>query len=373
MENTLTGKQASLFCSLMVFSSKILILPSLFYETNKFSGIWCLVIFLTLEILFLNFLIRIKIKNPNISLIGIAKQKLGKIIVFLIFFAFFLFFFFKLLYILQECFSFFKKTLFAEATIFTYLLCVLPVISAMVYKGLKPFGRTLELFYLVIIVGFVFGTIIWLTQATDFSFAISSNNGLGGLANGLLDYAFWFGDFFFFVLFLDRINIKKDQVKSLYFYPISSAVVLVIFYFSYFFIYQTTSFTHVNAVIDVIQFATNIGSVGKLDIVQILVVMFLLFFNAGLHLFCITECLKNLLPLRHRAQPLIIANTITIPLFFYLRNNINNVVIFYSEIMKYFSIFMFYIMPLILIFLYVIAKNKPKIYRTKKINFNQNK
>ena len=125
----------------------------------------------------------------------------------------------------------------------------------------------------------------------------------------------------------------------MYFFPISSALVLVLFYFSYFYIYQTTSFTHVNAVVDIIQFATNLGSVGRLDLVQILVVMFLLFFNSALHLFCMVECLKNLLPFTHRAQPLITLNLLIVPIFYLLRNNLNNLVIFYSDTLKYFSIF----------------------------------
>ena len=362
MENTLTGKQAGLFCSLMIFTSKILVLPSLFYETNKFGGIFCLIIILFLELLFLHFLIRIKIKYPDLNLKKLFTNKLGKILIYAIFLMFLIFFYLKFLYLIQECFSFFKKTLFEEAPIATYLLCLLPVITACVYKGLKPFGRTLELFYLVIIIGFVFGTIIWITQASTFSLSLASNNGLSGLISGVLDYAFWFGDFFFIVLFFDKIQLKKDEIKSLYFFPISSAVVLVIFYFSYFFIYQTTSFTHVNAVVDIIQFATNLGSVGRVDLIQILVVMFLLFFNSGLHLFCIVECMKNLLPFTHRAQPLIVFNVITIPVFYLLRNNINNLVIFYSEVLKYFSVFVVFVFPIIfLIVCYFKIQIKKKI------------
>ena len=358
MENTLTGKQAALFCSLMIFTSKILVLPSLFYETNKFAGIWCLVIVLALELLFLHFMIRVKIKHPDLSLKKLFGEKLGKILLFIVFFVLFLFFFLKFIYLIQECFSFFKKTLFEEAPISTYLICLLPVITACVYKGLKAFGRTLELFYLVIIIGFVFGSIIWLTQASTFSLTLSASNGLSGLVSGVFDYAFWFGDFFFFILFFDKIQLKKDEVKSLYFFPISSAIVLVVFYFSYFYIYQTTSFTHVNAIVDIIQFATNLGSVGKLDIVQIMVVMFLLFFNSGLHLFCMVECLKNLFPFTHRAQPLIVLNALIIPVFYLLRSNINNVVIFYSEVLKYFSILIVYLFPLALVLLYFIKHKK---------------
>ena len=358
MENTLTGKQASLLGSLMIFTSKILVLPSLFYETNKFGGIFCLIAILTLELLFLHFLIRTKIKYPHLSLKAIFGNNFGKIIAFLVFLAFFIFFFLKFIYLIQECFSFFKKTLFEEAPISTYLICLLPVITACVYKGLKAFGRTLELFYLVIIIGLVFGTIIWLTQVADFSISLSSNNGLTGFFNGVLDYAFWFGDFFFFLIFLDKIQVKKDEIKSLYFFPISSAIVLVIFYFSYFYIYQTTSFTHVNAIVDIIQFATNLGSVGKLDLIQITVVMFLLFFNSGLHLFCMSECLKQLLPFTHRAQPLIVLNILIVPTFYLLRNNINNIIIFYSEILKYFSIFIVYVLPVIIALLVFFRRKK---------------
>ena len=72
----------------------------------------------------------------------VFNKRLGKIVGKIIIFLLFAFFLFKFFYLLEENFSFLKQTLYTEATTLVYLICVLPVVNAMVYKGLKSFGRT---------------------------------------------------------------------------------------------------------------------------------------------------------------------------------------------------------------------------------------
>ena len=52
MTNTLSGKQCALFCSIMIFSSKLLVLPSLLYSSNSTAGILSVLLIFLLEFVF---------------------------------------------------------------------------------------------------------------------------------------------------------------------------------------------------------------------------------------------------------------------------------------------------------------------------------
>lgn len=363
MTNSLTGRQTALIAAIMIFSSKLLVLPSLFYETNKFFGFFCLLFILTLEFLFLFFLIKLKLKHKNINFFNLISKKIGIFLTKTIYLILFVFFLFKLVYVLQESFSFLKESLYTEATVFIFLLCVLPVITAMAFKGLKGFGRTLEIFYLVIIIGIVMSSAMWLTSISNFSFTFLSNNGVNGFLSGIFDYSFWFGDFIFIMLFIDKIQLKKNEVKTIYFHTILAGFILLVFYFAFFYIYQTTSFSHLNAISDIIQFSTNLGIVGKLDLFAITVIMFLLFFESGLFMFCLQECMEKVIHFGHKAQPLIVINTLIILFFYYFFTNATNFIIFYSDYLKYLSLVTVIIIPIL--FLLLLIKYKPKKIKNK--------
>ena len=157
MRFSLSGRQAAMFCSVMILASKLLILPSLLFAANNTSAIFSVILIFLLEFGFLYFLIKLKQKNKNLSFFNIFKNKIGIFLTKIILFLLFLFFLLKTIYILQESFSFLKRTLYIDAPISLFLICVLPVATTFAYKGLKPFGRTLEIFY-----WFIIGLLIYL-------------------------------------------------------------------------------------------------------------------------------------------------------------------------------------------------------------------
>lgn len=346
--NQLSTKQTALICSVMLLSSKLLIFPSLMYEANNSASIFSIVLLFFIDLLVIYLAIKIKEKNNNLSIYVIFLKKIGKKLTFLIFFILFIFFLLKFIYIIQEGFTFLKQNLYNQATNLIYLICLLPVCSALVYKGLKSFGRTLEIFYLVIMAGVVFCSVAWVASIYGNGLNFFVTNGWQGFLSATFNYSFWFGDFIFIFIFLDKIKIEPNFGKKIMKYCIFSIIVMIIFFISYFFIYQNTAFYHTSAILDIIQFSAKIGNVGKLDILVILTYMFLLYFQATAFLFASVFSIEKIIPFSSTAQPLILINLISIIAIFITNNDLNLFTIFYIDYFKYLAYFVCYIFPLIL-------------------------
>lgn len=359
MTNNLTSKQVALLCSVIIFSSKLLVLPSLFYEANKFGAILCLFCLFLFEIVIIIMLLKVKEKYKNLSFYEIFSQKMGAVLTKIIYIILFVFFTFKVIYILQESYVFLRQSLYTDAPIVVYLLCTVPIFTALAFKGLKAFGRTLEIFYLVILVFILFCLFSWIINVSNFSFTILSNNGVSGFFNGLLNYSFWFGDYFFLFFLIDKFKLEKSGKKYILSYSIVSMVLLILIFFSYFFMYQATSSIHSSAILDLIQFSSNFGTLGKFDIVPIMAIMFIIYFQMGLFLYCAKDSLVKVVPFTHKAQPFIVINILLLISCFIFYNNTNSLVIFYSSHIIYLSIFVIYIIPT-LFFAFLIKYKIPK-------------
>lgn len=349
MNNVISGKQCALFCSIMLFSSKLLVLPSLLYAENKAASILSVTLIFALEFLFLIFLINFKKKNKKISFFNFFEQKIGKILTKIILLLLFLFFILKAVYIMQESFSFLKRSLYTEASIAIFLICLLPPVTAFAYKGLKSFGRTLEIFYLVIIALIVFCTLVWLISVKNFSFTILDSGGIADFFVTFYKYTFWFGDLLFLMYILDKVEFTEKTKSQLLRYSGFTMLFVLLFMVVYFITFQTTSFAHPFAILDIIQFVSDFGTVGKFDIIALTAVMFIIYFQIGMLTFCASDCLKKIVPFGHKAQSLIVINFIYVLASYIVFNNANSLVLFYSSSLSYFSIFLVYFVPILFV------------------------
>lgn len=363
MIEKINPKQTALFCSMLIITSKLLTLPSLMYQSNGVASVFSVIFLFLVELFILYFFIKFKEKYNNISIFNYFINKFGKFIAKLIIFILFLFFILKLLFILEEKYSFLKQALYGNATIMVYLICVLPVITALVYKGLRAFGRTLEIFFPFIIVGIIFCTFIWISSVSNFGFDIFNNRGLTGFFDSLFSYTFWFGDFMFFIIIFDKLKIEKNFGKTIMKYSIFTISISVFFYFAFFYIYQSSSFYHTDAFLDIIQFSAELGNVGKLDIISVTTVMFILFFQAGMFLYCAKECLGWLFPFKHKAQPLIVLNIIMVVGMYIIFNNSNLLILVASDYFMYFALAVVYALPLAMYLSSLKKKPKKNIYK----------
>jgi len=367
MKEMISTRQTAFFCSIMLFASKLIILPSLLFKANGYGAILCLgFIFLT-ELLILYFFIKLKEKYNNNSLKEILSMYINKFFIKVVFIILFIFFIIKLDYVLQENFHYLKLALYDKATILVYLICIIPVINALVYKGLKAFGRSLEVFYYVIISGIVICSAIWISSLANFGFNIYENNGLIGFFNGVYNYSFWFCDFIFLFIIIDKIKIENNYGRKLMRYSIFSASVCFFIFFSFYYVYQSVSFFQSSALYDLIQFASRIGYVGKLDILALYPIMFIMFFQCAMFLYCSKECYKVILNTKNEVQPLFFINILAILLYYFFIQNPDNLLTYSTSLFNHLGVIVEYLLPLLLFIFFVFNKNKEQnlVYKKK--------
>ena len=358
MTNSLTGRQCALFCSVMIFASKLLVLPSLLYSSNNAGGILSVILIFLLEFIFLLFLIKIKKKNKNISFFNFFENKIGKIFTKIIIFLLFLFFLLKAIYLLQESFSFLKRSLYTESTIAIFLVCILPPVTAFAYKSLKAMGRTLEIFYVLIIALIAVCLLVCVVSSDNLSLSVITSNGFDGFLEATYRYTFWFGDLLFFMYIIDKVQFDEKTPKQLIGYTLFSFILVLGVFVVYFITFQTTSFAHPYALLDIIQFVSEYGTVGKFDIVPISAIMFIIYFQIGMMIACASSCLERVIPFGHKAQPLIVINVVLVLMSYIVFNNANNLLIFYSNYLTYFSIFISVVIPILFVIFGLTYKKK---------------
>lgn len=374
MKEMISVKQTAFFCSIMLFSSKLLILPSLLFKANGYAGIFCLALVFLFDFLVLYLFIKIKEKYNNQTFSELLSAFLSKFFVKLIFMILFLFFIIKFIYILQESFHFLKLALYDRATIFVYLCCIIPVVDALAFKGLRALGRSLEVFYYVILTGILLCSVIWISSLSNFGFNIFENNGFLGLIKGVYSYTFWFCDFIFLFIIIDKIKIKNNYGKKFMRYSFFTGAVCFFICFAFYYIYQNVSFFQTDALFALIQFSSRIGYVGKLDILALYPMIFIMFFQCAMFLYCAKECYKSVLNTRNEVQPIIFSNFVIILMYYFYFQNSDNLLSISTDVLSHFGVFVGYVLPLILFVFYMINKNKhDKCVFRKKIIKNYTK
>ena len=342
MRSSLSGRQAALMCSVMILASKLLNLPSLLYTANRTSAIFSAIIIFAFEFIFLIFLLKIKKKHPNKSFFNFFENKIGKFLTKIILIILFLFFIFKIAYVMQESFFFFKRSLYTSIPISLYLICVLPVVSAFAYRGLKPLGRSLEIFFWVILGLLIFSTVVWLISVSDFALTITNSNGWSGFLNATFNHTFWFGDLVFLMFVVDKVQLEENSQKQILFYSGFTMLWVLAFLVVYFIAFQTTAFTHPFAILNIIQFVSDFGTVGKFDILPITSVMLVIFFQLGILLVCAVNCIEKVIPFKQKGQTLIAINALLVLLSYIIFNNANSVTLFYGDFLMWLSLFVAY-------------------------------
>lgn len=364
MRQDITARQAGILCFLMMLSSKILALPSLLYKDVGYFAMIIFLMLLSMEVLFLFVFIKLKEKYINLSFFDILSKFLGKIITKIIYFLFFVYFLIAVVHLIYDNFIYLREAIFEDAKIEKFLLIFLPIICALSYKGLNSFARTAEFFYIFIVFGFICCLVLGASSISQFTLPIFENLSITTILNTSFKNIFWFGDFIFFLMIIDKIKVKNGFGKTIMNYVWLCFVVLLIFYFIFYQVYKNTSFMHNNAITDIIAFTNQVENIEKLNLIALLVVMFIIFYQGGVLFYCLNESFSKICTYTNKIQNYILfvlGTIIVFLLFFYSSQKIH---LYLANYGKYLGLLIFLILPIYLIFQINFDKNK-KIYSKK--------
>jgi len=355
---TVSAHQTGIIAGILLFTLKLTTLPSLLYEYNGSGGILSIIFVMALNFLFLLLLVWVKKKFPNEDFYAILCKRLGVIVTKIIYFAFFAFFFFKILLIISDSFTFIKDVVDEEFSLFNLFICLLPIITAMAYSGIRTMARTCEFFFPVIIICFVLAIAFAVVPEVNFGMGALTREGFSGFFSSLFRLSFWTGDLFALLIFMDKIEIKKGKLKQIFIPFIISVVVLVVVSAMYYLLYQETSLFHTNLISDVVQYAIGTASGWHMDIFAIVVFLFNIYLQGSIFMYCANECFKKVFNFKNTVISYGFINLMLLAAEFLYLNDYLKYVAFAENTLCYFATAILILVPLMLAIFTWLKKEK---------------
>lgn len=359
MNDQITGRQAGSLCAISMLALKLVTLPSILYQLAKTSGLISVFCLFLIDFLGLFLILKLKQKFPNMSLYDLLCKAIGKFLAKTIYVILYIFLLLKLIFIVNEAVSYTQAIVDEEFSNIMFLMCFLPVISAVAHSGLKSTARTCEVGFIFVILGLI--VCLFLSETTTSFMKLSSifESSPFNIISSSFSTSIWFVDFLFLLIILDKIKIEKNLTKRIFNLIIFVFIILFIFYLIYFRLFRNTAFLHKNAIADVTQYNRNIGNVGNIDIISILVYLFIIYFQGAIYMSCMRICFEKIIGQVNPTWAIIFTNIVLIILQFFIFYNLERTIDFYMSYFKYIWPFL-WLMLLLLFFMKGENKNARK-------------
>lgn len=359
MNDEITGRQAGCFCAISMLALKLVTLPSILYELSESSGLLVAFGLFLFDFLALYLILKLKEKFPNKSLYDLLSMCFGKIIAKIVYIIIYIFLLLKFLMIVNEAVSYTQAIVDEDFTNIMFLMCFLPVASAIAHSGLKSTARTCEFGFVFIVIGLI--VCLFLSETTTAFMKIGSifESSLQNILSSSFFTSIWFVDFLFLLIILDKVKIEKNLTKRIFNVVIFIFVILGVLYFIYFRLFRTTAFLHKNAIADVTQYNRIIGNVGNIDIISILVYLFVIFFQGSIYMSCLRICFEKIIGQINPTWAIIFTDLAITSLQLFAFYNLEITISFYMGYFKYLYVF-FWLIILVLSLLKKEKKNDSK-------------
>lgn len=294
MSNKISAGQAGVVAFILVMANKILLLPSLLYQTVHADGLIIMAVQFLFDILTLFIFVKLKTTFPNEKLYDVLTMKLGKVCAKLIYLVLLIFFFFKVVLTFSISYLYFQQQVYQDEFINIAFICIFPIACFGVVKGLRSLARTIELFYYIIITGVII--CLSFSLFTQLNTPLFFQSSISELALTLYRHIFTFGDFLFLFLVMDRIEMTKKQSKKIYINAILGMVLVFALYTIFYCKYHITAFMHNNALSDVVVFTVEFNAFGRLDVIAMITISFITIFQFNIFSYAVCDTLKVIFP-----------------------------------------------------------------------------
>ncbi len=358
MTQQISVRQTACFCAISLLALKLITLPSLLVIMSTSSAIVVALIMFALDLFLLYIFLKVKEKYPNLSLYELIKKVFGSVLAKIIYIILFSFYILKLVMLNNEAIAYMRDVVDEDFRLIVYLMTFLPVVIAMVNSGLKSTARTIEFGFVFIFIGLIF--CLFLSEVT-FTYGemgpIFKENILN-ILNSCKDVGFWFSDFLFITIISDKIKYKKNMKKIIFSYVFITLIILIALYIIYFRLFNVTAFLHRSAIADITQYNRNIGNSGNIDIIAILVYMFIIFFQGAIYFTGAKIIFEKIVGYDNKIHAIIFITLLILALQLFVFYNLDLIIDFVVNYLKYFGVVAWVIIPLYLICLLIFDREK---------------
>lgn len=348
MTKAVSSRQTGIIASLILFANKILVLPSLFYEKSKADGFFMIAILLAFELIMLYLFLRVKEAFPNDSFYDIIKNKMGTFAAKVFYLILMVYFFYKVMLLFNIIYMYLKVQVYIDASYFIFIFAFLVIMNTSVLRGIRPIARGCEFFYVFIMASLVLCLFLSIANFDRLPFFFESN--VKSFFDGIFRHTFCFGDLLVLFVIMDKLEVKRKDFKRIFGYAGFSVTIMLTIYFMFYSIFGVTSFVHKNAVSDIITFSYRFIDLGRLDLIAIITIMFLAFFQLSLYAYAFSECFVKIFSKLSTTYSVVVFDILFIAIV--LSSLINYLVAIKigQEFISYLAILLHFILPIIVFF-----------------------
>ena len=356
MKQTISLRQIACLAGFMIFANKVLVLPSLFYDSVGVDGVLLLILLFTVEILILSIFFRLKKTFKTESFFQILSRFLSKYVAILIYIAIAFYFLIKSVTIYNIALLYLKNQVYFEAGENVFLICFLTISNNLVLRGKRSTARTCEFFY-TFTVSLIFFCVV--ASCTNYiGMPTMFNHSFFDLTKSTFPYLFFFGDTLFLFLIMHKVEYKKESVKKVFIFAIINMILTIALYAVFYSVFRYNGFMHNNAASDVITFSNKYSGVGIIEFVAVVVIMILEYFQLTVYNTSFHECFMSIFPKQGKISSIISFDVLFIFLLnFFLKDYVYSLA-FNMSIMPYFALILQYIIPAVVLIFSLFVKRR---------------
>ena len=298
-------RQFILIAIFLIVASKMMTMPTLIFEFAVKESVYSIILGFIVEILIVFLICEVIKRNPNISLFDLLKKKFSIVGAYFIMIILYVFVLFKLLFVLQELYSFFKEFLYDDFHPLIYAIPTFFVIGYLAYKGARTLGRTLEILFLFVVIGIVVSIVSNLEFVTANRMLPYFENGVTPMLEGIARNMFFFGNSIPLLFFVGKVKINHLFTTKTFSATTGLAVFITAFCFIFYDVYGYATYYTLFALSDFTQYDPFILDLQRLNWLSTFVDVTKLFCTGSILLYCLGQAGKSIAQVKSSFFPII--------------------------------------------------------------------
>ena len=294
MKQRISTRQSCLIIFIAIISTKLLSLNSIIsYDMD--NNAW-FVFFISFFIDFLFSLIFIYlIKRIDKPILEYIKEKFGAVFSITLSILIAIMFLMKTTQIMVDIYLFFVQLIYVEINRVVFIICFVVILFYYSSRYMQSIGRTIELLLYIILFSLVLSVVISFTQIRLDNLLPFLNINVIRTAKTTLIHNVWFGDFWFLFFMIGNIKIEKNTTKKIMWSYVTSAAIILVFTIIFTCVFGATASLHRVCVIDITEVTPRLINQARFNWLVDFTFPIALIIGLGLHINCVSICLKHII------------------------------------------------------------------------------
>lgn len=350
------------FCAIifiLLIGNKLLVLPSMLYETGKNDALLFIIFALIIDFLCIMLFVYANNKSKNSFFFERSEQVFGKFISKVLAVAFIAYFLLKSFLTLKETEKFLSTTIYTSLDGVMFIIPIILVVLYVVAKGIQNVGRITEVFSGIVFFGILLSLLIAIPNINldgILPFGVAS---AGEYLDMLSKSAMWFGNYFVLYFLIGRVEIDKKSYKKVSLTVIIASLLVVALFWCFYSIFETSSVIYHFAISDITSFAPALSSLAKIDWFTVLFYGFTMVLQLILHFYIVIRLAEHTLERKFGFKFYIGFALILILAYLLIPYGFNTVLEFCAATLSTPASILNLFTPFAIIVMYMIVKKKP--------------